>query len=662
MSRFKCLCLPALLGAAGLVGCASGSRPDPGSATPEVESQSQRPIPYPITQPADYRAALRAGTRTLNGEPGPDYWQQWTEYRLTARILPERKRLQGSAEIVYHNRSPDALESLYLHLNQNLHAVGAPRRAPEEVTGGVELGTVSVDGEEVEAGPEEGPHYEVDATRMTLVLPEPLASGDSTIIYIEFQFTVPQAGANGRMGWDADNLFFIAYWFPKMAVYDDVVGWQNDRFLGGSEFYDGFASYDLTVEVPVGWVVVATGTLLNPEEVLAPHILERLREAEGSDEVIHVITADDFGEAATTAGNDGWLEWHFQADAVRDVAFSATRESLWDAARTPVEDRDADGVTDYARVDAIYRELAPRWKQVARYSQHAINFLSRYTGLSYPWPHMSAVEGSNIIGGGMEFPMMTLIGDYNTRGDSALYYVTAHELAHMWVPMIVSNDERRFSWMDEGTTSFNENQARKEFFPGFNHDMPDQIRYLQVATDDSEGEMMRRSDFHYPGPAFGVASYQKPASILVALRAVLGEETFMRAYRTYLQRWAYKHPYPWDMFNTFSSVSGRDLDWFWRVWYYETWTLDQAITSVTETDDGTQIIVADLGLAPMPVHLSITREDGQVIRRDVPVDAWLAGATRVTVTVPAGPSVTRVEIDAERAFPDANRDNNVWTR
>ncbi len=625
------------------------------------KTDSPRPIPYPVEQPLEYRRALERGTRSLTGVPGPRYWQQWTDYELTARLDPKERTLHGTAIIRYKNNSPDQLDSLFVNLYQNFHAPGVPRSEIAEVTGGVDLTRVVVQSEEIAAAPE-GTGYTVTGTRMGIQPPRPVAPGESTVLEIAWHFKVPQAGSSGRMGWDSDNFFYIAYWYPQMAVYDDVVGWQNDWFKGRAEFYAGFGNYDFTVQVPDGWVVTATGELQNPEKTLAPHILDRLRRAEASDEIVQVITAEDFGTRATQKSKEGSLSWHFVAEGVRDAAFSVTRESFWDAARTPVGDRDGDGSIDYARVDALYRELAPRWKQTARYAQHSLTFLSEFTGLPYPWPHMTAVEGSNIIRGGMEFPMMTLIGDYNERGDSALYYVTIHEFAHMWVPMIVGNDEHRYSWMDEGTTSFNENQGRKDFYSGSNPDTLDQDTYLERARAGDEGEMMRRSAFHYTSSAFTAASYQKPASVLVALRAVLGEETFTSAYHEFLRRWAYKHPYPWDMFNTFASSSGRELDWFWRSWYYETWTLDHAIASVTSDADGTTIVIKDKGLVPMPVFLTITLDNGDVVHREVPVDKWLSGATSATVSLPPGPSVTRIEIDAERSFPDIDRADNVWLR
>ena len=232
----------------------------------------------------------------------------------------------------------------------------------------------------------------------------------------------------------------------------------------------------------------------------------------------------------------------------------------------------------------------------------------------------------------------------------------------MWVPMIVGTDERRYSWMDEGTTSFNGYEATKDFFPGTNPGLGSQYSYIQFARTGNEGEMMRWSDHHYGFGSFGIASYAKPASLLMALRGVLGEEDFLRAYRAYLSAWAFKHPYPWDMFHMFESVSGRDLEWFWRSWYYETWTLDQSIASVESSDDGTRIVIEDFGLVPMPVHVTITREDGEVVEREVPVEHWLAGATTAEVTISQGAAVVRVEIDAQQAFPDIDRRNNVWTR
>ncbi|MCK5411972.1 MAG: M1 family metallopeptidase, partial [Gemmatimonadetes bacterium] len=652
--------------------------PPAGASLPVLPASDtvRRPIPYPVVPPRGFLDAVRRGTRTPSGWPGPSYWQQWTDYRLRAVLSPRYRRLDGEARITYHNRSPDVLPAVYLHLTQNVHAPGAARNEPYEVTGGMDLSRVTAAGVHLAeltaeaAVADEGAAgqgvagYAVDGTILRIDLPEPLMPGGTVELELAWTFRVPQGGAGPRMGWDGDELFFLAYWYPQMAVYDDVVGWQIDPFLGLAEFYAGFGSYDFTVEVPEGWIVLASGRLQNPGEVLAPSVLERLRQAESSDSVVHVLAEDDIAAGRTTRrGPDigGTLEYRFRADTARDAAFSATRSSLWDAVRAPVGDVDGDGETDYTRVDAVYRPGAPRWANTARYGRHAIESLSRFLALPYPWPHMSAIEGGGIVTGGMEFPMMTLIGDYNARGDSALYYVTAHEFGHMWVPMIVATDERRYGWLDEGMTSFAENQVRKEFFPGQDAERSDREAYLETAGAGTEGEMLRWTDYQYPGRV-RTATYGKPSTVLVALRGLLGEREFLMAYREFIRRWAFKHATPWDFFHTIEDVTGRDLDWFWRAWYYETWILDHAILDVRQSGGGAEIVIRDLGLVPMPALVRVTRQDGEELMLEVPVETWLAGKTEAILKVREGPPVIRVEIDPERRFPDVDRENNVWPR
>ncbi len=644
-----------------LAGC-STSRPveqTPAARTP-VFVRPERPLPAPITLPTSFAMAVERGTRTIDGRPGPNYWQQYARYDLTARIDTATRRLDGEGRIVYLNRSPDTLRQLFLELPLNVHAEGVVRNEPAEVTGGVSLHYVAVDGQEAfqpADAPAGTPRYAVNGTRLIIFLQRDLAPGDSVQLDFRWSFTIPKRGAGGRMGYDK-NLFFLAYWYPHMAVYDDVTGWFTDSFLSRAEFYFGYGDYRITIDAPAGWLVMATGALENPEEVLAPEVLARMRRAYASDTPIRIAEPDT--DPVTQPGTDGRLQWRFRATNVRDVAFSLVHRGFWEGARTPVGDRDGDGQTDYAQINTFWRPTAPRWANVTRYQQHAINYLSRLTGLPYPWPHMTAVEGGGIIGGGMEFPMMTLIGDYNAAGDSALYYVTAHELAHMWIPMIVGPNERRYSWMDEGSTTFAENHARTDFFPGTQPRLGEQESYLMLARMGAEGEIMRWSDYHYSSFAFGIASYSKPATLLEALRGLLGEDVFWRAYRTFIREWAFKHPYPYDLFNTFERVSGRDLDWFWRAWYFETWTLDQAVASVEPVEGGVRITVKDHGLAPMPVYLTLTLADGSQVRDTIDVDVWLEGRRRVTVTVPTDAAVTQVEIDPDRWFPDIDRTNNIW--
>ncbi len=333
------------------------------------------------------------------------------------------------------------------------------RTSIAEITGGYALTRVAVAGEALEeVRPLRGPGYVTSQTNLLINTPSPVPPRDSVVLEIDWSFKIPQVGTGGRMGWNSDDFFYLAYWYPQMAVYDDVVGWHTDPFMGLAEFFSGFAEYDVTLDVPQGWLVQGTGELMNEQEVLQDNIIERLRQAEVSDTVVHVITEEDFATGGTREGSQGRLLWHFAADSVRDAAYSITRASQWDVVRVNVGDRNGDGQPEYSRAEAIFRPVHERWHQTARYAEHSIAFHSRHTGFPYPYSHATAVEGTGIIGGGMEFPMMTIIGGYDQGSDRGMYSVTAHELAHNWFPMVVSIDERRRAWMDEGTTDYNSPQ------------------------------------------------------------------------------------------------------------------------------------------------------------------------------------------------------------
>ncbi|TVQ03409.1 MAG: M1 family peptidase [Balneolaceae bacterium] len=640
------------------------------SSAPSSSSvfQPDRPIPYPIDIPDSFEIAILNGTRSDDGSPGQNYWQNYASYSLHAEIDPESHTLFGKASIIYQNNSPDDLDIIVFELAQNLHKAGTPKMDVTEITGGKQLNRVAVNGTQLEETTmrarwiQGGGGYIVEGTQLYILPDEILESGGEMEFEFDWTFQIPRQGASGRMGRSRDNLFFIAYWYPHLSVYDDVHGWFYDSFLGNAEFYHGFADYELTVTMPREWLVMGTGEFLNPEETLSPQTLEQYLLSGQSDTSIVIADFDEL-EEATNYSDNGKLTWKFRAEKVRDVAFSATLESRWEGARTPVGDLTGNGETDYTRINTFFRETAPLWFRQTEYAQHSITFLSDYMKYPYPWPHMTSVEGADIIGGGMEFPMMTVIGDYNNVGAVRLYGVTAHELAHMWFPMIISTNERRYTWIDEGYTTFHTNKANIDYFgeERFN-ELDVFIGYLQIAGTELEGEIMRWSDFHYPGMAYGVASYPKPASVLYALRFVLGEELFREAHHEFINRWAYKHPYPWDIFHTFEDISGMDLSWFWRSWYYETWVLDQSVAGVYEDGSRTVIVIEDLGEVPMPVKLEITFDDNTTQLKTLDVDYWLNGHRTREVVLETDKTVIRVQIDPDRKLPDADYSNNTWIR
>jgi hypothetical protein len=274
---------------------------------------------------------------------------------------------------------------------------------------------------------------------------------------------------------------------------------------------------------------------------------------------------------------------------------------------------------------------------------------------------MTMVEGADIIGGGMEFPMLTLIGPYQGQAAKSLYSVTAHELAHMWYPMVVASNEKRYAWIDEGSANFIETRGRPEFWPGDSGDAADREQYLGAARAETEEPLMRHGDYYETGFGYGIASYPKSATLLATLRGLLGTETFDETFRGFTAEWAYKHPTPWDFFATFERGAGWDLDWFWTAFYYETWALDHAVGEVTVRGGAPVVVIEDRGFAPMPARVRIVTTGGGTIDREVPVETWLSGATRAEIVLPASVGqVTRVVIDPEGLFPDVRPADNLW--
>jgi hypothetical protein len=651
------------LGAALAAACSSGRatpapQPAPAAgpaaaATTAARETSAIPAGLRIQPSEAFTSALGRGTRTANGKPGPRYWQQYARYRLEAELQPTTKRLTGRGSVTYFNRSPDTLPEIYIQVYNNLFEPDAKRNQQTPKLGGVEFERVAVAGRAMSAVAKQGePGYSIDGTVMQIRLPSPLLPGDSLSMDFAWQFRVPSETAP-RGGQDSE-VWYISYWYPQLAVYDDINGWQTDQYLGQAEFYMGYADYDVTLTLPTGWLVGATGTLRNPTEVLSSRVLARLDSARGSQTVVRVVTEQDrIDSAATMRGTGGRLTWHYTAANVRDFAWGASPRYLWDAVG-------ASTGAGTVEIDAFYRPEGRRsyWDEAARYGRHSIEFYSKLLW-PYPYPHMTAMDGP--VGcGGMEYPMMTCIGG---QWDSlSMQEVVTHEIGHMWFPMMVGSDEKRYTWMDEGLTQYLQSQSIPDFYKSIDDEEQNRKYYLQASQAGLEEPLMKYGDRYYNEVAFGVAGYYKPATVLVALREVLGRRTFEKAMQEYGRRWMNKHPTPFDFFNTIEDVSGRDLDWFWKTWFYETWQLDQAIGGVVTEGDSTRITIVNREKALMPVILAVGREGGKADTLTVPVEQWFGDRKEVTVAVPATPKVVRVELDPAHDFPDVNRGNGSWPR
>lgn len=604
-----------------------------------------------------FEGAVARGTRTATGVPGPRYWQQEASYVLEAELQPTSKRLVGRGTVTYRNRSPDALPVLFVHAYPNLFAPDAKRNAQVmSALGGIVFTRVAAAGRVLDSV-ETGPGWTVEGTVMELRLPAPLPPGGEVVLEFGWNFRVPPEAPRG--GQDRET-YLLSYWYPQVAVYDDVNGWQADPYLGTAEFYMGYADYDVTLRVPAGWLVSATGELANADSVLQPAVRERLDSARRGTAVVRVVEEAGRGAGkATTGAEGGVLAWRFRASGVRDFTWATSALYLWDAVPAEVGDRDGDGRPDSTLVHAFYRPDRRRagWTDMARDGGDIVRDLSQVLW-PYPYPHMSVVDGPASCGG-MEYPMLTCLGgSWSAR---ELFLTTAHEIAHMWFPMQVGSDEKRHAWQDEGMAQFFETYPMRRKYPDVD-DLAESRRSYLDALRGGETELMRHGD-KYPGYFnYGVASYYKPAAVLGALREMVGDSTFLRAFREYGRRWSRKHPMPQDFFNTVNAVAGRDLDWFWRAWYYETWKLDQALGEVVRRGDSATVEVQNRGKVPMPVLVVARGARGDTTSTTVPAEAFLGGAKSVTVTMRVPADLVRIEIDPDRRMPDIDPLNQTWPR
>ena len=343
----------------------------------------RRPVPYPVIPSPQFQNAVERGTRTTDGNPGDGYWTNTAEYTMHAQLDPETMVLKGSQIVKYKNNSPDNVALLVVHLRQNLHQEGAVRNRPQKLTGGMVVDFVSVDGQKLEAQERlMNASYSIEGTLMYIRLQEPLLSGEELTLSMDWSFEVPEAGAP-RMGQDGE-VFYLAYWYPQIAVYDDLFGWKADQYMGNGEFYMGYADYDVTITVPDTWLVGATGELQNAGNILTQQTRDRLREAAQTKETIHVVMeADKEADTALLDSESGTHSWNFVANNVRDFAFGTSDKYVWDATSAEINDLDGDGSEDRSMIHAFYRPNTRSWNRSAEFSQYSIEFLS---DMFFPYP------------------------------------------------------------------------------------------------------------------------------------------------------------------------------------------------------------------------------------------------------------------------------------
>ena len=598
--------------------------------------------------------------REASGAPGPDYWQQRADYTIAATLdTASGGTVSGQVTIHYTNNSPDTLRFVWLQLDQNLYRPGSKgssmfpadsRWGVRGFQGGYQLSDVAVDGRPVT------PHTDDTMTRLDLATPIAPRGGKSTIT-LRFRFAVPEHGSD-RMGRDG-RLFEIAQWYPRMAVYDDVRGWNTDPYLGQGEFYLEYGDIDYSVTAPAGYVIAGSGVLQNPQTVLTAAQRERLARARtltaqpGRPETVAQIITQAEADASGRASVAGTKTWHFRAQNVRDVAWAGAPDFRWDATSWR-------GVTCQAYYE--FPKAGRAWESGAEQTCWTIR---TYSTLWFPFPYPQATSVAGPVGG-MEYPMFVMV-HYGNADPASIFGTVDHEHGHEWFPMIVGSNERRYAWQDEGFNQYQNVFSNERRFPSQPTPL---ISYLtnwrQVVANGTQSPLMTAPD-HIEAAALGAIGYRKPGAVLLALRnAVVGPETFDRAMQEYVRRWAFKHPTPGDFFRTVENVSGMDLSWYWRSFWYTTDVLDIGIDGVTNRVAGGETIATvtlrRYSSIPFPPILRLRLADGSVRDVRAPVDLWARPATgdRVEVSVSVPAAVTGARLWPTGSVPDFNPANDTW--
>ena len=606
--------------------------------------------------------------RSASGEPGPKYWQNRADYVINCTLDTLKHNVNGNVEITYTNNSPDNLKFLWLQLDQNIYKKDSRASATTTELGGRWANPKFTEGDVIKSvsinynGKTFTPTSTVTDTRLQLWLQDALKSSDKIKVTIAFGFDIPERGTDrmGRLKTKNGWIYEIAQWFPRMCVYDDIQGWNTLPYLGAGEFYLEYGDFDYSITAPSGLVVAGSGELQNPQECLTEDQLKRYNEAQTSDKTV-VIKSDKEVNDKNAKSKTPSTTWHFKIQNARDIAWAASRAFVWDAAKINLPSGKKCLAASVYPVESIKKN---GWQRSTEMVKGSIEFNSKQW-YEFPYPVATNVAGTV---GGMEYPGIVFCSAM--ASGSGLWGVTDHEFGHTWFPMIVGSNERKYAWMDEGFNTFINGLSTKAFNKGeFNQQSammdPTSSFLVKYMFNEAADGLYNIPEVIQQGN-LGNAAYSKPGFMLDELRdVVLGPDRFDAAFREYINRWAFKHPTPWDFFHTMENASGEDLSWFWRSWVLNTWKLDQTVKGVTyikdKPENGSEVTIVNLQKMPMPVTVLVKEANGKEHRLNLPVEIWQRGA-EWTFGVPTTSEVKEVILDPDKKLPDYNRDNNSWKK
>ena len=604
--------------------------------------------------------------RSASGEPGEAYWQNRASYTIDAKLDDQQNMITGVEAITYTNNSPHPLPYIWLQLDQNAfrqHSRGLDAalfldsnaiKTGKPFDGGYTFHAIKIGGAAA--------NYRVEDTRLQLLLQTPLEKGKSLTIQINYSYHIPENFYNADFNVNRTDIlptkegaiYSIAQWYPRLCVLDDIEGWNTLPYLGNGEFYLEYGDFNVNITLPAAYLVVASGELLNPQEVLTPLQLKRWEQSKNSDKKVFIRTADEVTDQSSRPKKEN-LTWKFAIKNSRDFAWGASKSFILEGIKLNLgEGKKALGLSAYP----IGSKQPQSWDRSSEYVKFSIEYFSKKW---YHYPYPCAVNVASNLDG-MEYPGIVFCSAKDTGNN--YWKVVKHELGHTWFPMVVGSNERKYAWMDEGFNVFIDYIAEASFNNGeFNGYTADELPYEQYFSDKLP-PILTRPDGLTTADLVFQTQYLKTSYVLRLLRwEILGEERFDYALKKYIRDWAYKHPTPYDFFRSINNSTGEDLTWFWKAMFIENYKLDQAVTGIkyngTDASKGATIFIENLEKAAMPLTVEVTTNSGKKQLHKLPVEVWEHSA-RYSLQTKTTEQIQKVTIDPEKKFPDVNRTNNEW--
>jgi hypothetical protein len=625
--------------------------------------------PHDLFSPLFYK---QYGTeyRSGNGEPGPAYWQNRADYQINASFDDTRSQVSGTLVMTYKNNSPHTLPFLWMQLDQNLFnshsrgfakmpATGRSRygdsKSPFE--GGYHIRSVMVTATENGKSVEYAADTVFSDTRLQIRLKKPMQSrGDMVKVKIEYDYIIPAYGADrtGILTTSNGNIYAVAQWYPRICVFDDIQGWNTLPYLGASEFYLEYGDFDVSITAPASHIVVASGELLNPADVLTAEQLKRYNTAKESDATVSIRSKDEVTDPKSRPAK-GNLTWKYRITGARDFSWAVSKAFVWDAARINLPSGKKSLAQAVYPVESIGKD---GWNRATEFTKAS---LENYSKRWFEYPYPAAVNVASNVGG-MEYPGIVFCGS-DAKGEG-LWGVTDHEFGHTWFPMIVGSNERKYGWMDEGFNTFINTIASGDFNNGeYKEQAMDAQQFSRFMFGPGSESILNTPDgmkeFN-----IGVALYFKPGYALGLLRNhIVGPDRFDYAFRKYIRDWAYKHPSPWDFFRSMENSLGEDLGWFWKGMFLENYRLDQSVTKVEYVNgkaaNGALVTIENMDRMAMPVTVEYKTVTGQSGRKSLPVEIW-QNNTSWKFRLDTQEELASVVIDPDHVYPDVKPENNKW--